>query len=60
MLFYVNVFDVVSSAKNGAQYIVETKLGVEAKLLDAMMKLNEYSKFVTEAKGAFAVLFLSR
>ena len=43
--------------KNGAQYVVETKLGAEAKLLDAMMKLYEYSKFVTEAKGAFAVLF---
>jgi len=25
--------------KNGAQYVVETKLGAEAKLLDAMMKL---------------------
>jgi len=43
--------------KNGAQYVVETKLGAEAKLLDAMMKLYEYSKFVAEAKGAFAVLF---
>jgi len=43
--------------KDGAQYVVETKLGAEAKLLDAMMKLYEYSKFVTEAKGAFAVLF---
>jgi len=35
---------------------VETKLGAEAKLLDAMMKLYEYPKFVTEAKGAFADL----
>jgi type I restriction-modification system DNA methylase subunit len=43
--------------KDGAQYVVETKLGAEAKLLDAMMKLYEYSKYVTEAKGAFAVLF---
>jgi len=43
--------------KNGAPYVVETKLGTEAKLLDAMMKLYEYSKYVTEAKGAFAVLF---
>jgi hypothetical protein len=43
--------------KDGAQYVVETKLGTEAKLLDAMMKLYEYSKYVTEAKGAFAVLF---
>jgi hypothetical protein len=44
--------------KNGAQYVVETKLGAEAKLLDAMMKLYEYSKYVTEAKGAFAVLLV--
>jgi len=41
--------------KDGAPYVVETKLGTEAKLLDAMMKLYEYSKYVTEAKGAFAV-----
>ena len=43
--------------KDGAPYVVETKLGAETKLLDAMMKLYEYAKFVTEAKGAFAVLF---
>ena len=43
--------------KNGVPYVVETKLGTEAKLLDALMKLYEYSTFVTEAKGAFAVLF---
>ncbi len=43
--------------KNGAQYVVETKLGPETKLLEAMVKLYDYSKYVTEAKGAFAVLF---
>ncbi len=42
--------------RNGAQYVVETKLGAEAKLLDAMVRLYDYSKY-TEAKGAFAVLF---
>lgn len=41
---------------NGAEYIVETKLGSESKLLDAMFQLYNYSKY-TEAKGAFAVLF---
>jgi len=43
--------------KNGAEYVVETKLGAETKLLDAMVQLYEYSKHVVEAKGAFAVLF---
>ena len=43
--------------KNGAPYVVETKSGAETKLLDAMMKLYEYSKFVSEAKGTFVVLF---
>jgi len=43
--------------RNGAPYVVETKLGVETKLLEAMVKLYDYSKYVTEAKGAFAVLF---
>jgi len=41
---------------NGAQYVVETKLDAEAKLLDAMVRLYDYSKY-TPAKGAFAVLF---
>jgi len=41
---------------NGAQYVVETKLGAEAKLLDAMVRLYDYSKY-TQDKGAFAVLF---
>jgi len=41
---------------NGAQYVVETKLGAEAKLLDAMVRLYDYSKY-TQTKGAFAVLF---
>jgi hypothetical protein len=41
---------------NGAEYVVETKLGAEAKLLDAIVKLYDYSKY-TDAKGAFAVLF---
>ena len=43
--------------KNGAEYVVETKLGAETKLLDAMVQLYDYSKHVVEAKGAFAVLF---
>ena len=43
--------------KDGAQYVVETKLGPETKLLDAMVQLYDYSKNVTTAKGAFAVLF---
>jgi tRNA1(Val) A37 N6-methylase TrmN6 len=42
--------------RNGAQYVVETKLGAEAKLLDAMVRLYDYSKY-TDTKGAFAVLF---
>ena len=42
--------------RDGAQYVVETKLGAEAKLLDAMVRLYDYSKY-TAAKGAFAVLF---
>jgi type I restriction-modification system DNA methylase subunit len=40
---------------NGAQYVVETKLGAEAKLLDAMVRLYDYSKY-TPTEGAFAVL----
>jgi type I restriction-modification system DNA methylase subunit len=43
--------------RDGAQYVVETKLGAETKLLDAMVQLYDYSKHVTDAKGAFAVLF---
>jgi hypothetical protein len=42
--------------RNGAEYVVETKLGVEAKLLDAIVRLYDYSKY-TDAKGAFAILF---
>ena len=42
--------------RNGAEYVVETKLGAEAKLLDAMVRLYDYSKY-TDAKGAFAILF---
>jgi type I restriction-modification system DNA methylase subunit len=42
--------------RNGADYVVETKLGAESKLIDAIVKLYDYSKY-TEAKGAFAVLF---
>ena len=42
--------------RNGAEYVVETKLGAEAKLLDAIVRLYDYSKY-TDAKGAFAVLF---
>jgi hypothetical protein len=42
--------------RNGAQYVVEMKLGAETKLLDAMVQLYEYGKHVSDAKGAFAVL----
>jgi len=42
--------------RNGAQYVVETKLGAESKLLDAIVRLYDYSKY-TDAKGAFAILF---
>lgn len=42
--------------RNGADYVVETKLGAESKLIDAIVKLYDYSKY-TDAKGAFAVLF---
>jgi tRNA1(Val) A37 N6-methylase TrmN6 len=42
---------------DGASYVVETKLGAETKLLDAMVQLYDYSKHIGEAKGAFAVLF---
>ncbi|OGD45381.1 hypothetical protein A3K79_07420 [Candidatus Bathyarchaeota archaeon RBG_13_46_16b] len=42
--------------RNGAEYVVETKLGAEARLLDAIVRLYDYSKY-TDAKGAFAVLF---
>jgi len=41
---------------NGAQYAVETKLGAAAKLLDAIVRLYDYSKY-TDAKGTFAILF---
>jgi len=43
--------------KDGAQYVVETKLGAETRLLEAMVKLYDYAKYVTEGTGAFAILF---
>jgi len=42
--------------RNSGDYVVETKLGAEAKLFDALIQLYDYSKY-TEAKGAFAILF---
>jgi len=42
--------------RNGGDYVVETKLGAETKLFDALIRLYDYSKY-TEAKGAFAILF---
>ncbi|MEM2936894.1 MAG: hypothetical protein QW231_06945, partial [Candidatus Bathyarchaeia archaeon] len=42
---------------DGASYVVETKLGAETKLLDALVQLYDYGKHIGEAKGAFAVLF---
>ncbi|MFQ6086460.1 MAG: class I SAM-dependent DNA methyltransferase [Candidatus Bathyarchaeia archaeon] len=42
--------------KNGAEYVVETKLGTVADLLNAVIKLGDYKKY-SGAKGAFAVLF---
>jgi hypothetical protein len=41
---------------NGTECVVEAKLGSEAKLVDAVVKLYDYSKR-TNAKEAFAVLF---
>jgi len=43
--------------RDGSPYVVETKLGAETKLLEAKVKMCDYSEYVTEAKGAFAVLF---
>jgi hypothetical protein len=42
--------------RNGAEYVVETKLGTVADLLKAVIKLGDYKKY-SGAKGAFAVLF---
>jgi len=42
--------------RNNGDYVVETKLGAEAKLIDALVRLYDYSKY-SEAKGAFAILF---
>lgn len=42
--------------QNGGDYVVETKLGPQAKLFDAMIRLYDYYKY-TEARGAFAILF---
>jgi len=42
--------------RNSGDYVVETKLGAEAKLFDALIQLYDYSKY-TESKGAFAILF---
>ncbi|MEM2935928.1 MAG: hypothetical protein QW231_01980 [Candidatus Bathyarchaeia archaeon] len=42
--------------RNGGDYVIETKLGAEAKLFDALIRLYDYSKY-TEARGAFAILF---
>lgn len=41
--------------QNGGNYIVETKLGPEAKLFDAMTQLYDYTKYIT-AVGGFAIL----
>jgi len=37
--------------RDGAQYVVETKLGAETKLLDAMVQLYDYSKHISEVKN---------
>ncbi|MFQ6076364.1 MAG: hypothetical protein ACE5Z5_09575, partial [Candidatus Bathyarchaeia archaeon] len=41
--------------ENGGNYIVETKLGAEAKLLDVITSLYDYTKYI-EAVGGFAIL----
>jgi SAM-dependent methyltransferase len=41
--------------QNGANYIVETKLGPQAKLFDAITQLYDYSKYIDVA-GGFAIL----
>jgi len=42
--------------QNGGSYVVETKLGAESKLMNAVLRLYDYSKFA-QARGAFAILF---
>jgi hypothetical protein len=42
--------------RNGAEYVVETKLGAEARLMDALVQLYDYSKY-TATNGGFAILF---
>jgi len=42
--------------QNGGCYVVETKLGAESKLMNAVLRLYDYSKFA-QARGAFAILF---
>lgn len=41
--------------QDGGNYIVETKLGPEAKLFDALTQLYDYTKYI-EAVGGFAIL----
>ena len=41
--------------QNGGCYVVETKLGAESKLMNAVLRLYDYSKF-SQARGAFAIL----
>jgi len=41
--------------QNGGCYVVETKLGTESKLMNAVLRLYDYSKFA-QARGAFAIL----
>ena len=44
--------------RDGAQYVVETKLGAETKLLDAMVQLYDYSKHIGDAKVLLLFCFL--
>jgi len=41
--------------QNGADYIIETKLGPQPKLLDAITQLYDYTKHI-EVEGGFAIL----
>jgi len=43
--------------RNGGDYVIETKLGAEAKLFDALIRLYDYSKY-TEARGASLITYI--
>ena len=42
--------------QNGDSYVVETKLGAEAKLMNAVLRLYDYSK-LSQSREVIAILF---